>query len=121
MVSCHFVEVPTTWQGLDRPFSFIPTAAKYPFPRRSIGNSRLKALTEFGERLYSRHIYGEFLESGFGKVQMSIVEARHHKATTQINHLCLHTFESEYFFILADRLNAVSADGDRLGTRRYSK
>src|SRR5437773_2177684 len=121
MIGCHLVEIPAARQGLYRPFRFIPTAAQNPFTGCGVGYACLKLLAKFGERLYPSHVYGKFLKSCLGKVQVRIIKAGHHKAPTKINDFCVHTLESKYLFILANRLNAITANGDCLRALRYSE
>ena len=111
-----FIQVPTRWNRFHRPERLIPTRAYNPFSRSSRFDFGADTLAEFIQRFRANQIDAELLLPRVSQMHVSVIKSWHHKTSTQVDDLGVRAFGLQNFIARSDRENAITADGDRLGT-----
>ncbi len=98
------------------PKRVVPTTAYNPFARvRGLGTGG-DPLLHLVQRFASHQVDVQFFKSAGAKMDVGIVEARHHEMATEVDHLGLRPFKLLYLFVRSHRNDLAAGDGDCLGT-----
>jgi hypothetical protein len=116
MIARNFVQIMSARERLHCPESFVPPSAKNPHTGQRGLHLGSDALTKFFDVLHADQIHGQFLRTRIREVKVRVIEAGHHKVSSEVDNLSVGALKLFNFKVRANRQDAIAANRDGLGT-----